>query len=149
MNRLFRAALPLLAAVALATPASAQILEMNGRWELIPGKSLGPSPAQETLVFDITPGLQRYTMTSVDADGRSGLNEWEIRYDGKDHATRTPGNTASVTRLDDKTELVVNKREGRVTSTYTRVLVDDDRTLISIGRDGEGQVLWVRVFEKQ
>jgi hypothetical protein len=29
------------------------------------------------------------------------------------------------------------------------VLIDDDRTLMSIGRDGEGQVLWVRVFEKQ
>jgi len=142
-------ALALLAIAWLALPASAQILEMNGRWELSPAKSLGPSPVQETLVFDISPGLQRYTMTSVDADGRSGLNEWEIRYDGKDHATRTAGNTASVRRLGEKTEFVVNKREGRVTSTYTRVLVDDDRTLISIGRDGEGQVLWVRVFEKQ
>jgi hypothetical protein len=40
-------------------------------------------------------------------------------------------------------------REGRITSTYTRVLVDDDRTLISIGRDGEGEVLWVRVFERR
>ncbi len=115
--------------VALAAPAHAQIMAMNGSWELNPGKSLGPSPVQETLVFTITPGLQRYTMTSVDVDGREGLNEWEIR-------------------LDDKTEFVVNKREGSVTSTYTRVLVDDDRTLISIGRDGEGQVLWVRVFEK-
>lgn len=149
MIRFFGGTLSLLVGLALASPASAQILEMNGRWELMPGKSLGPSPVQETLVFDITPGLQRYTMTSVDADGRSGLNEWEIRYDGKDHPTRTPGNTASIVRLDDKTEFVVNKREGRVTSTYTRVLVDDDRTLISIGRDDRGQVLWVRVFEKQ
>lgn len=138
-----------LAAVAIAAPASAQIPEMNGTWELAPSKSLGPSPVQETLVFDITPGLQRYTMTSVDADGRSGLNEWEIRYDGKDHPTRTPGNTASAVRLGEKTEYIVNKREGRVTSTYTRVLVDGDRTLMSIGRDGEGNVLWVRVFEKQ
>jgi hypothetical protein len=134
--------------VALAAPAHAQIMAMNGSWELNPGKSLGPSPVQETLVFTITPGLQAYTMTSVDGDGREGLNEWEIRYDGKDHPTRTPGATASVRRLDDKTEFVVNKREGNVTSTYTRVLVDDDQTLISIGRDGEGQVLWVRVFEK-
>jgi hypothetical protein len=122
---------------------------MNGRWELMPAKSLGPSPVQETLVFDITPGLQRYTMTSVDADGRAGLNEWEIQYDGKDHPTRTPGSTASIARLDAKSEFVINKREGLVTSTYTRVLVDDDRTLISIGRNEEGVVQWVRVFEKQ
>jgi hypothetical protein len=134
---------------ALAAPLHGQILEMNGRWELIPSKSLGPSPVQETLVFDISPGIQRYTMTSRDADGGQGLNEWEIQYDGKDHPTRTPGNTASVRRLGEKMELVVNKREGRITSTYTRVLIDDDRTLMSIGRDGEGQVLWVRVFEKQ
>jgi len=139
----------LLSIAALAAPLQGQIQEMHGRWELIPSKSLGPSPVQETLVFDIAPGLQRYTMTSRDADGGQGLNEWEIQYDGKDHPTRTPGNTASVRRLGEKTEFVVNKRDGRVTSTYTRVLVDDDRTLMSIGRDGEGQVLWVRVFEKQ
>jgi hypothetical protein len=132
-----------------ASPVSGQIMEMNGSWELSPEKSLGPSPVQETLVFRIDPGIQRYTMTSVDADGSEGLNEWEIRYDGKDHATRTPGATASVRRLGEKTEFIVNKRDGRVTSTYTRVLVDDDRTLISIGRDGDGEVLWVRVFEKQ
>ena len=139
----------LVAALSSGAPLAAQIPEMNGRWELMPAKSLGPSPVQETLVFDITPGLQRYTMTSVDADGRSGLNEWEIQYDGRDHATRTPGSTASVRRLDAKSEFVVNKLEGRVTSTYTRVLVDDDRTLISIGRNAEGVVQWVRVFEKQ
>jgi len=44
---------------------------------------------------------------------------------------------------------VINKTNGQVTSTYTRVLVDDDRTIMSIGRDGDGNILWVRVFEKQ
>jgi hypothetical protein len=29
------------------------------------------------------------------------------------------------------------------------VLVDDDRTIMSIGRNGAGVVQWVRVFEKQ
>lgn len=144
-----RGALTIILSIGLAMPLAGQIPEMNGRWELMPAKSLGPSPVQETLVFDIAPGLQRYTMTSVDADGRSGLNEWEIQYDGKDHPTRTPGNTASIRRLDAKSEFVVNRREGRITSTYTRVLVDGDRTLISIGRNEEGVVQWVRVFEKQ
>lgn len=138
-----------LAAFVAPAPVRGQILEMNGRWELNPSRSLGPSPAQETLVFDITPGIQRYTMTSRDADGSEGLNEWEIQYDGKDHPTRTAGSTASVRRLGEKTEFVVNKRDGRVTSTYTRVLVDDDRTIMSIGRDADGHVQWVRVFEKR
>lgn len=133
----------------LAPPLAAQIMEMNGSWELNPAKSLGPSPVQETLVFHSTPGVQRYTMTSREADGRAGLNEWEIAYDGHDHPTRTPGNTASIRRLDAKTEFVVNKRDGQVTSTYTRVLVDNDRTIMSIGRNAEGNVMWVRVFEKK
>jgi hypothetical protein len=137
-------------ALTAAEPASAQIMEMNGSWELNPAKSLGPSPVQETLTFHSTPGTQRYTMTSREQDGRAGLNEWEIAYDGHDHPTRTGnGNTASIRRLDDKTEFVVNKRNGQITSTYTRVLVDDDRTIMSIGRNAEGNVMWVRVFEKQ
>jgi hypothetical protein len=44
---------------------------------------------------------------------------------------------------------VVNKRDGRITQTYTCVLVDDDQTLISIGRSATGEVRWVRVLEKQ
>ena len=136
--------------VVSAAPASAQIMEMNGSWELNPAKSLGPSPTQETLTFHNTPGTQRYTMTSREQDGRAGLNEWEIAYDGQDHPTATGnGGTASIRRLDDKTEFVVNKRNGQITSTYTRVLVDDDRTIMSIGRNAEGNVMWVRVFEKQ
>ena len=140
----------LVSALVTAAPASAQIMEMNGSWELNPAKSLGPSPAQETLVFQNTPGMQRYTMTSRNADGTPGLNEWEIAYDGKDHPTITGnGTTASITRLDAKSEFVVNKRTGQITSTYTRVLVDDDRTIMSIGRNAAGEVQWVRVFEKR
>ncbi|MGE0161322.1 MAG: hypothetical protein AB7T31_18140 [Gemmatimonadales bacterium] len=136
-------------AVVSATPAAAQIMEMNGSWELNPSKSLGPSPAQETLVFQSTPGTQRYTMTSRNADGTPGLTEWAIAYDGQDHPTTTGnGTTASVRRLDDRSEFVVNKRNGQITSTYTRVLVDDDRTIMSIGRNADGNVQWVRVFEK-
>jgi hypothetical protein len=29
------------------------------------------------------------------------------------------------------------------------VLVDDNRTIMSIGRDAANKVIWVRVFEKQ
>ena len=57
--------------------------------------------------------------------------------------------TVSLKKLDSHTELVTNKRDGKVTSTYTRVLVDEGRTIMSIGRDGNNKVIWVRVFEKQ
>lgn len=133
----------------LAHPASAQIMEMNGSWELNPEKSIGPSPVQETLVFEIAEGVQTYTMTSVNADGGRGLNEWSIPYDGKDHPTAAgDGSTASIRRVGEKTEFVVNRRHDEITSTYTRVLADDDRTIMSIGRNADGEILWVRVFEK-
>ena len=109
MRTLFSATVLL---VASSLPVSGQIMEMNGSWELNPHKSIGPSPAQETLVFDISKGIQRYTMTARNEDGSNSLNQWEIQYDGKDHPTRTPGNTASVRRLGEKTEFVVNKRSG-------------------------------------
>jgi|AP95_1055475.scaffolds.fasta_scaffold68807_2 hypothetical protein len=146
------AALVLPFCISFATPvqASAQIMEMNGTWVLNTEKTIGPSPGKESLVFDISEGVQTYTMTSTGADGREGLNEWAIEYDGLDHPTNTgSGNTASIRQLGEKTELVINKTNGQVTSTYTRVLVDDDRTIMSIGRDGDGNILWVRVFEKQ
>jgi len=146
MKTLFFAATLL---VASALPVSGQIMEMNGSWELNPHKSIGPSPAQETLVFDISKGIQRYTMTARNEDGSNSLNQWEIQYDGKEHPTRTPGNTASVRRLGEKTEFVINKSNGQITSTYTRVLADDDRTIMSIGRNADGDILWVRVFEKK
>ena len=132
-----------------AVPASAQIMAMNGTWEMVPEKCLGSWPEQETLIFESSEGIQRYTATYRD-NGESGMYEWEIQYDGEDHPTSgTLADTASVRRLGERSELVVNKRDGRITQTYTRVLVDDDQTLISIGRGATGEVRWVRVFEKQ
>ena len=71
--------------------------------------------------------------------------------DGKDHPAG-PGSTkrtVSLKRLGAKTELVAHKQDGSVTAIYTRVPVDDDKTLISIGRNANSKIEWVRVFEKQ
>jgi hypothetical protein len=138
--------------LAYAGTASAQIMEMNGTWKLNPERTLGPAPKEETLVYKIKPGEQAYTMDSIEADGRKGHNEWAAKYDGQDHAAvggRGGKVTVSLRKLDQFTELVTNKRDGKVTSTYTRVLVDDGKTIMSIGRDGNNKVMWVRVFEKQ
>jgi len=135
--------------LAVAAPVSAQIMEMNGTWEMIPDKCLGSWPDQETLVFKSIEGIQRYTATWTD-DGESGGREYEIQYDGHDHAASSElADTVSVRRLGEKSEFVVNKRDGQIAETYTRVLVDDDGTLISVGRSATGEVRWVRVFEKQ
>ena len=135
---------------AISSTASAQIMEMNGTWKLSTERTLGPAPKEETLVYRIKPGEQAYTMDSIEADGRKGHAEWAAKYDGHDQPTAgAPGVTVSLQKLDRNTELVTNKRDGKVTSTYTRVLVDDGKTIMSIGRNANNKVIWVRVFEKQ
>jgi hypothetical protein len=135
---------------AISSTASAQIMEMNGTWKLSSERTLGPAPKEETLVYKIKPGEQAYTMDSIEADGRKGHTEWSAKYDGHDQPTAgAPGVTVSLQKLDRNTELVTNKRDGKVTSTYTRVLVDDGKTIMSIGRNANNKVIWVRVFEKQ
>jgi len=135
---------------AISSTASAQIMEMNGTWKLSSERTLGPAPKEETLVYRIKPGEQAYTMDSIEADGRKGHTEWSAKYDGHDQPTAgAPGVTVSLQKLDRNTELVTNKRDGKVTSTYTRVLVDDGKTIMSIGRNANNKVIWVRVFEKQ
>ena len=136
--------------LAASSAASAQIMEMNGTWKLSPERTLGPAPKEETIVYTIKPGEQGYTMDSIESDGRKGHVEWKAKYDGVDHPTPAgKGTTVSLKKLDSHTELVTNKRDGKVTSTYTRVLVDDGKTIMSIGRNAENKVIWVRVFEKQ
>ena len=107
----------------------------------------------QTTCFELflqVPGEQAYTMDSIEADGRKGHTEWSAKYDGHDQPTAgAPGVTVSLQKLDRNTELVTNKRDGKVTSTYTRVLVDDGKTIMSIGRNANNKVIWVRVFEKQ
>ena len=135
---------------AISSTASAQIMEMNGTWKLSTERTLGPAPKEETLVYRIKPGEQAYTMDSIEADGRKGHTEWSAKYDGKDQPTAgAPGVTVSLQKLDRNTELVTNKRDGKITSTYTRVLVDDGKTIMSVGRNANNKVIWVRVFEKQ
>ena len=135
---------------ALSSAASAQIMEMNGTWKLSTERTLGPAPKEETIVYRIKPGEQAYTMDSIEADGRKGHTEWSAKYDGHDQPTAgAPGVTVSLRKLDRNTELVTNKRDGKVTSTYTRVLVDDGKTIMSVGRNANNKVIWVRVFEKQ
>ena len=141
---------------AINVHAAGCMLEMNGTWVLRPGKSLDEGgPDSESLVFRNSATEQRYTMVYANDDGEHGRLDWAVPCDGEDHPsppapwTDEPGRTVSLTRLGAKTELVTHKKDGLVTNTYTRVLVDDDNTLISIGRLPDGKIEWVRVFDRQ
>ena len=135
--------------------ATGCILEMNGSWSLNSNKSLDPTNlAYEVLVFSNTEEEQRYLMEFENSPNDRGSLEWSVPCDGKDHPSpdfpwsTAPNATVAITRLGDKSEFVVQKENGRLTTTYTRVLADNDQTMISVGRDANNKVIWVRIFEK-
>ena len=136
--------------------ATGCILDMNGSWSLNPEKSLDPTNlVYEVLVFSNTAKEQRYLMKFENGPNDRGSLEWSIPCDGKDHPSpdfpwsTAPNATVAITRLGDKSEFVVQKEDGELTTTYTRILADDDQTMISIGRNANQKVVWVRVFDKE
>ena len=145
----------------LCTSASAQaatdcILEMNGRWALNPIKSLDPEGLQyEILVFTNTETEQRYAMEFSNGPDDKGTLEWSALCDGLDHPSpdfpwsTAENSTVAISRLGEKSEFVVQKEDGILTTTYTRVLADNDQTMISVGRNAVGKIIWVRVFDRE
>jgi hypothetical protein len=143
-------------ATASVQAASGCMLEMNGRWALNAEKSLDPEALQfEVLVFSNTASEQRYFMEFENGPDDKGSLDWSVPCDGQDHQSpdfpwSTSSNaTVAITRLGDKSEFVVQKEDGVLTTTYTRVLADDDQTMISVGRDAAGKIDWVRVFDRE
>lgn len=136
--------------------ATGCILDMNGSWSLNPEKSLDPTNlVYEVLVFSNTAKEQRYLMKFENGPNDRGSLEWSVPCDGQDHPSpdfpwsAAPNATVAITRLGDKSEFVVQKEDGELTTTYTRILADDDQTMISIGRNANQKVVWVRVFDKE
>ena len=147
-------------AILLVTPATNAaegcILAMNGSWSLNPAKSLDPtSLAYEVLIFSNTASEQRYLMKFENSPNDRGSLEWSVPCDGQDHPSpdfpwsTAPNATVAIKNLGEKSEFVVQKEDGQLTMTYTRILADNDRTMISVGRDANNKVIWVRVFDKE
>ena len=136
--------------------ATGCILDMNGSWSLNPEKSLDPTNLDyEVLVFSNTAKEQRYLMKFENGPNDRGSLEWSVPCDGQDHPSpdfpwsTAPNATVAITRLGDKSEFVVQKEDGVLTTTYTRILADSNKAMISIGRNANQKVIWVRVFDKE
>ena len=132
------------------------ILEMNGRWALNPEKSLDPEELKyEILVFTNTEIEQRYAMEFSNGPDDNGTLEWAAPCDGMDHPSpdfpwsTAENSTVAISRLGEKSEFVVQREDGVLTTTYTRVLADNDQTMISVGRNAAGKIIWVRAFDRE
>jgi hypothetical protein len=138
---------------AAAVPA-AEGDPFNGRWRLNVERSTGSQPKSEMLTFQVADNEERYFADIVRANGTAMKEEYRARYDGKEYDVKnaltgeTTGTTMLV-RVDRRSEVRINKRDGRLQSIMLRVVSEDGKTMTSTITGAEGKPFIVRVFEKQ
>lgn len=139
--------------VTMVAGVQAQSEKFSGTWVLNLAKSNGPQPKSETITIHVSNGEEHYIVEALNEDGSRLHTEYRAKYDGKDYPNKNliTGNTAyvSLQAVDANTEIVSNKRDGKVTSSYRRVISADGKTLTSTILAADGSVRSVRVFDKK
>jgi hypothetical protein len=145
------AALFLLATVCVAAD------DVNmGTWKLNEAKSkISPGTGKnQTVVYEAKGDKVKVTVDGVDGAGKPAHNEWTGKFDGKDYPVKgDPGNdTRSYRRISDHTLALVDKKDGKVT-TSGRITVATDgktRTVTTHSTDAKGnKSTSTQVFDKK
>jgi len=145
------------AGIALGTSVGAQAPKgLVGTWKLDAAKSKfspGPAPKSMTVTYTAVGDGLKIVVDMVPGDGPA--QHWEMSggYDGKDHpVTGNPtADTISMKLIDDTHGESTFKKGGKVTSTNTRTLSADGKTLtiVSKGVTADGKPrLDTQVFTK-
>ncbi len=103
-----------------------------GQWKL---KSDAPAPQSNIMTYEpFGAAGMKVTVTSVNARGDTTRWWYTTDFDGKDMpVTGSSGTThTSVRTVDDRTNEIINKRDGRVTQVLTNVLSPDGNTIAVI-----------------
>jgi hypothetical protein len=146
----------------MAAPASAQILELNGTWQLNHDKSQGPQDQVEILTITVTPQDEHYVIHEVHANGKITDGEYRAKFDGSEYqqtsippAPSRDGATHYVKakKLFDRVEEVTNVRRmpdgsSKVTGHYIRQLSPDYKTMYDTLINTDGEETAFRVFDK-
>src|SRR5262245_16833078 len=134
----------LAAVIVFAQAAAAK--NMVGTWKLDTAKSKyspGPAPKSQVATLDAVEGGLKVVADRVEADGKTVHFEWTAKFDGKDYPVKgDPARDAvSVTKLDDYTLDITNKKAGKVTTTIHAVYAKDgkSRTETVAGTDAQGR----------
>ena len=139
------------AAIVIANLASAQAPNPRfGKWKL-----KQDPPALNVMTYEpFGGGGMKVTVESTNAQGRKSTWTYTTMFDGKDEPvtgdTRTE--TSAVKRIDDRTNEIVNKRDGKVIQIITNVLSADGRTINNTYKNyneqGELTTTTTAVYEK-
>jgi hypothetical protein len=141
VSRLLMAA----AMCALASLVLAQTADLlSGEWRLNVAQSkyasAAPPKSQTTTLRTVDRGLHEI-VERVNADGTT--TRWEVtaRYDGRDYPVKgdPSRDTVAMTRVDQHTVDIVNKKAGAVVSRMRIVVAADGRSRTNTVTDASGQ----------
>ena len=129
----------------------------SGNWKLNLAKSKydpGPPPKGPNFTkIEAMEGGLKLTIDGVNSAGKPTHVEWSGKFDGKDNPVKGDPNrdTSALKKIDDYTLEVVNKKDGKVTTTNRQVYSRDGktRTVTTTGTNVKGmKVNNVAVYEK-
>src|SRR5882724_4162019 len=129
----------------------------SGNWKVNLARSKydpGPPPKGPNFSkIDAMEGGLKFTNDGVNAEGKPTHSEWSGKFDGKDNPVKGDPirDTAALKKIDDRTIEIVNKKDGKVTTTTRAVFSNDGktRTQTTTGTNTKGEkVNSSTVFEK-
>lgn len=106
----------------------------SGNWKSNLQKSKydpGPPPKGPNFSkIEAIDGGLKFTNDGVNAEGQPTHSEWSGKFDGKDNPVKGDPNrdTAALTKIDDHTFQIVNKKDGKVRTTTRNVFSRDGKT---------------------
>ena len=145
-TRLMTKTVLIAALLALTAGVSAQPTNPRfGRWKI---KSDAPPPSSNIMTYEPfgAKGM-KVTVEAVNAKGETTKWWYTTEFDGKDMPVtgQAPGQTSAVTTVNDRVNVITNKRDGKTTQVLTNVLSPDGDTIgvIYMRDDGSGKTTGV------
>jgi len=145
------------AGLAFCVAAAAADDPSVGTWKLDPSESkFSSGPQPQSIILTIEPsgdnGL-KITTETIDAQGKHSVSTVNGTLDGKDsQVTGDPNaDTASMKRDDTNTTETQNKKSGRITSFFRRIVSRDKKkmTVTKTQNDAQGDtVVDIEVFDR-
>ena len=117
-----------------------------GTWKLDVAKSKyspGPPPKESTLKIESQADGLKFTIDTIDAEGKTIHSEASPKYDGKDYPMTGNPNADSISlkKINDHTIETQTKKDGKPLTTIRSVVSKDGKTRTSTytGKNAKGQ----------
>lgn len=144
-------AVALLALPPLATAQGSDRLAGTWRLNVAKSKYAGAPPKSQTTTLHAMNGGIHEVVERVNADGTTTSWDVAVRYDGRDVPVKgdPSRDTVAMTKVDENTVDVVNKKAGAVVSRMRIVVAPDGKSRTNTVMDPSGTTTAVMMFDRQ